>query len=144
MKKRLRTALGLAIVGAIAAPFAFGTWQPQPNSKVWIVLTPEHRANLLVSMESSKNCRYFETQVEARDVLGLKVETGDIENAIQCHRDQDALRDGGEMRATFSLPHYLAVNGALTLAAVLGILGLAVMLPMLFRQWRLGTERLRR
>ena len=126
MMKQWKPALGLAIAGALAAPFAFGTWQPQPNAKTWIALTPEHRAKLLVSMESSKNCRYFETQVEVRDVLGITPDSRDILDAVLCHREQDALRDGGEARAYFSLPRYLAINGALALAAALGIMSMAI------------------
>lgn len=135
--KRLRTALGLAIAGAIAAPFAFGTWQPQPNAEAWIALTPEHRAHLLSRMEESKNCRYIETQVEARDVLGITADPDDIRDALLCHREQDALRDGGEAQATFSLPGYLAINGALALAAALGIFGVTILLPHAWRRFRL-------
>jgi hypothetical protein len=136
--KPLKTALGLAIAGAIAAPFAFGTWQPRPNAQAWIALTPEHRANLLVSLENSKNCRYFETQVEARDVLGITPNSKDILDAILCHREQDALRDGGQALATFSLPRYLAINGALALAAAFGILGVVIALSYSSRRFRRG------
>ena len=134
--KQWKPALGLAIAGALAAPFTFGTWQPQPNAKVWIALTPEHRATLLVSMENSKNCRYFETQVEVRDVLGITPDSRDILDAMQCHREQDALRDGGEARAYFSLPRYLAINGALALATALGIMGMAITLSYASRRFR--------
>ena len=136
-----RTAIGLAIATAIMAPFAAGTSQPRANAQEWIALTPQHRADIVAKLESSKNCRYFETQVEARDVLGLKVDSKDIDDALQCHREQDALRDGGEMRATFSLPRYLAVNGAVALAGALAVAGLAIMFPALFRRyrWRLGS-----
>lgn len=137
--KRLRTALGLAIAAAIAAPFVFGTWQPQPNARRWIALTPEHRASLLASLENSKNCRYFETQVEARDVLGITPVSQDIRDAILCHREQDALRDGGELQATFSLPRYLAINAALALAAALGFLGAAMAVRYASRRLRSRT-----
>ena len=140
--KRWKTALGLAIAGALAAPFAFSTWQMQPNTETWIALTPAHRAELVVSLESSKNCRYFETQVEARDVLGITADSRDVQDAILCHREQDALRDGGQAQATFSLPRYLAINGALALAAALGILGLAIALSYASR--RLGQRLPRR
>jgi hypothetical protein len=130
-----RTALGLAIVAAITAPFAAGTSEPRANAQTWIALARELRASIVAKLESSKNCRYFETQVEARDVLGLKVDTGDIDDAMQCHRDQDALRDGGEMRATFSLPRYLAVNAGVAAAGALAMLALATMLPALLRRY---------
>jgi len=127
------TAIGLAIMAAISAPFVAGTSQPHANAQVWAPLTTEQRTDIAAKLESSKNCRYFETQVEARDVLGLTVDSKDIDDAMQCHHDQDALRDGGEMRATFSLPRYLAVNGAVALAGALGMLGIAMMLPALLR-----------
>jgi hypothetical protein len=129
-----RTALGLAIIVALAAPFVAGTSQPGANAQTWIALTARQRTEIVAKLDSSKNCRYFETQVEARDVLGLNVDTKDIDDAMQCHRDQDALRDGGEMRPTFSLPRYLAVNAAIALSSALGMLGLAMMLPALLRR----------
>ena len=128
------TALGLAVAAAITAPFAAGTSQPSANAQSWIALSAQQRAEIVAKLESSKNCRYFETQVEARDVLGLKVDSRDIDDAMQCHREQDALRDGGEMRATFSLPRYLAVNSAVALAAALAMLGLAMMFAALYRR----------
>jgi hypothetical protein len=130
-----KTAVGLAIMVAMTAPFAAGTSEPRANAQGWVALTAEQRAEIAAKLESSKNCRYFETQVEARDVLGLKVDSKDIDDAMQCHRDQDALRDGGEMRPGFSLPRYLAVNAAVAIASALGVLGLAMMVPALFRRY---------
>jgi len=129
-------ALGLAIVAAIGAPFACDTWQPRANAEQWIALTPELRASLVAKLESSKNCRYFETQVEARDVLGLKVDSDDIREAMQCHREQDALRDGGEAQAYFSLPRYLAVNSGVALVGAFGTFGLVMAVPVLVRRTR--------
>ena len=130
-----KTVLCLAVIAAITAPFAAGTSQPRANAQAWIALTPQQRAEIEANLESSKNCRYFETQVEARDVLGLNVDARDIDDALACHREQDALRDGGEMRPAFSLPRYLAVNGAVALAGALGVLGLALLLPALRRRY---------
>ena len=133
--KRWKGVLGLAIAGAIAAPFVFGTWQPRPNAQAWIALTPERRADLLAKMENSKNCRYLETQVEARDALGLTPDPDDILEV--CHREQAALRNGGEVQAYFSLPRYLAINAAIALAGFLGVVGVALVLPVLLRRYRL-------
>jgi len=130
------TVLCLTVTAAIIAPFATGTSRPTANAQAWIALSPELRAEIVAKLESSKNCRYFETQVEARDVLGLKVDSKDIDDAMACHRDQDALRDGGEMQASFSLPRYLAVNGTVALAGAFVFLGLATALPALARRYR--------
>lgn len=138
--KASKTAVGLAMAAALAAPFAAGTLQPRANAQGWIALAPEQRAAIVAKLENSKNCRYFETQVEARDVLGLKVDSKDIDDAMQCHRDQDALRDGGVMQASFSLPRYLAVNGGIALASALAVLGFLVTLPAFFRRYRWRPE----
>ncbi|MFO1111014.1 MAG: hypothetical protein U1E61_17705 [Bradyrhizobium sp.] len=130
--KASNTAVGLAIAAALGTPFAAGTSQPRANAQSWIALTAEQRADIITRLETSKNCRYFETQVEARDVLGLKVDSKDIDDAMQCHRDQDALRDGGVMQATFSLPRYLAVNGTVSIAGGLVVIALASVFASLF------------
>jgi hypothetical protein len=130
----------LAVISGIAAPVVAGTWQVRPNAQSWIALTPERRAVLLAGLENSKNCRYFETQVEARDVLGLTADSRDIAEAVQCHREQDALRDGGEMRSYFSLGRYLAVNAAIASAGAAGTVGLAILVALLFRRYRLQPE----
>ena len=129
------TVLCLTVAAPIMAPFATGTLRPTANAEVWIALSPELRAEIVAKLENSKNCRYFETQVEARDVLGLKVDSKDIDDAIACHRDQDALRDGGEMQAAFSLPRYLAVNAAIAAGGALVMLCLATALPNLLRRY---------
>ncbi|MCW5704957.1 MAG: hypothetical protein R3D82_12755 [Xanthobacteraceae bacterium] len=131
-------AICLAVAAAITAPFAFGTSRPQANARSWIPLTPEQRMEIVAKLENSKNCRYFETQIEARDVLGLTVDPKDIDDALRCHRDQDALRDGGEMRPYFSLPRYLAVNAGTALASALAVLGLAMIFPALRRRTARG------
>lgn len=134
-------ALLLAAIAAMTSPFLFGTWQPRANAQTWIALTPELRADIVARLDSSKNCRYFETQVEARDVLGLNVDSKDIDDALQCHREQDALRDGGAAQPYFSLPHYLAINAAVALAGSLGVLGLAAAAGVLTRRSRrLGRD----
>ena len=130
-----KTAVGLATIAAVAAPFLAGTSQPNANAQTWMALTAEKRAEITAKLESSKNCRYLETQVEARDVLGLNVDSKDIDEALACHRDQDTLRDGGEMRPTFSLPRYLAVNGAIALVVALSVFGAAITVPALFRRY---------
>ncbi|MCP4621188.1 MAG: hypothetical protein GY844_32700 [Bradyrhizobium sp.] len=126
-----KTALGVAIAVALATPFVARTSEPRANAQEWIALTAAQRADIAARLESSKNCRYFETQVEARDVLGLKADSKDIDDAIQCHREQDALRDGGEKRAYFSLPRYLAVNASIALVSALAALALAMMVTAL-------------
>ena len=134
--KSWKIAVGLAAMGAIATPFIIGTWRPSSNTQRWIALTAEARANLLAEMERSKNCRFYETQVEARDALGLTPEADDISQAVRCHSEQEVLNGGGRMERYFSRPRYLAINGAISLASFVGIFGLANILPGVFRRYR--------
>lgn len=141
MNRTLAPALSLALAAAVAAPLVFGTWRTTPNAQTWVALTAEHRAQILAKLDSSMDCRYFETQIEVRDVIGANADPADIQDAILCHREQDALRDGGEMQAIFSLPRYLAVNGGAVMAGGLAVLGLAMTIAALLRRysWRVGN-----
>ncbi len=135
-EKPWKIAASLAAIAAVAAPFVVGTWQPRSNAERWIALTAEERANLLAEMDRSKNCRFYETQVEARDVLGLTVDPTDVSRAMLCHQQQDALREGGRLEQYFSVPRYLAGNGLAALAGFIGVFALAMMLPGAFRRYR--------
>jgi hypothetical protein len=133
-----KIAAGLAAAAALTAPFAFGTWQPRANAERWIALDAQERESLLAEMERSKNCRFYETQVEARDVLGLTVDQNDVSQALLCHRQQDALRDGGRTEAYFSPSRYVERNGLAALAGFAGAFTLAMVIPGVFRRYRTG------
>ncbi len=134
--KPWKLAVSLAATAAVAAPFVVGTWQPRSNAERWVALDAETRANLLAEMDRSKNCRFYETQVEARDVLGLTVDPNDVSQAVLCHHQQDALHDGGRPEKYFSLPRYVASNGLVAMAGFVGAFALAMMLPPVFRRYR--------
>ncbi len=136
--KSWKIAGGFAVAAAVAAPFVSGTWQPRSNAERWVALTAQERAGLVAEMDRSKNCRFYETQVEARDVLGLTVDAGDVSQAVRCHQQQDALREDGRFEPYLSLPRYAASNGLAALAGFVGAFVLALTLSSIFRRYRTG------
>jgi hypothetical protein len=135
-----KIAISLAAVGAVASPVIVGTWQTRSNQARWIALTPERRDILLAEMERSKNCRFYETQVEARDIVGLKPDSDDISRAVLCHREREELDNGGRAERYFSLLRYLSTNGAVTVASFVGIFALAIVLLGVMRRYRLWLK----
>jgi hypothetical protein len=134
--KSWKIATGLAVAAALAAPFALGTWQPRANAERWIALDAQERENLLAEMDRSKNCRFYETQVEARDALGLTVDQDDVRQALLCHRRQDALQDGGRVEAYFSRSRYVERNVLVALAGFAAAFALGATLSGALRRYR--------
>jgi hypothetical protein len=44
--RRWKIAIPVAVVGAIAAPFVFGTWKMPQTSETWVPLTADQKAKL--------------------------------------------------------------------------------------------------
>ena len=132
--------IAVSLAAAVAAPFVVGTWQPRSNAERWTALSAQDRTSLLAEMDRSKNCRFYETQVEARDVLGLTADPTDVSQAVLCHHQQDALAEGGRLEKYFSLPRYVAGNGLAALAGFIGVFALAMMLPGALRRYRSGQQ----
>jgi hypothetical protein len=58
--RRWKIAIPVAVVGAIAAPFVFGTWKMPQTSETWVPLTADQKAKLDIYMQNTENCRTFE------------------------------------------------------------------------------------
>ena len=56
---RWKIAIPVAVVGAIAAPFVFGTWKMPQTSETWVPLTADQKAQLDIYMQNTENCRTF-------------------------------------------------------------------------------------
>ena len=57
--RRWKIAILVAVVGAIAAPFVFGTWKMPTTSETWVPLTADQKAKLDIYMQNTENCRTF-------------------------------------------------------------------------------------
>jgi hypothetical protein len=120
-----KIALSFAIVGALASPFAFGTYKARPTYSVWVSLTPEQMANRSAYLRSN-DCR---------------IGTDDVITRIVCDRVREEYELGGNYEYYPDLPRYLMLNGGVTIAMFAGVFVLALLVPMLVRSF---THLLRR
>lgn len=119
--RRLKMAIPVAVVAAIAAPFVFGTWKP--TSETWLPLAVDQKAKLERYMQSTENCQTFEAASGDKDF---------------CQMELEKLRAGGQYQYVYiSTPKYFALNSAAVLGAFIGVFGLTFLLPGLVRRYRL-------
>jgi hypothetical protein len=120
--RRWKIAIPLAVVGALTAPFVFGTWKMRPTSETWVPLTADQKAKLGTYMQNTDNCRTFEA------AFGDKV---------FCDMELAKLRAGGEYQYLYlSAPKYWTLNVATALGAFIAVFGLTFLLPDLVRRYR--------
>jgi hypothetical protein len=117
--RQWKIALSLAIVGAAAAPFIFGTWRMRPMSNGFIPLTAGERQNILSYVENTDNCQKTASDSVKYSCLGLQRE----------------LADGGEFRTYASAPKYIAWNTAAAALGFSAVFGLTFLLPALIRRY---------
>jgi len=117
--RQWKIALSLAIAGAAAAPFLFGTWKMRPMSNGWVPLTAQERENISSHIDGTDN-----RQKTASDIA-----------KITCVMLQQELADGGEFRTYLSGPKYVAWNAAATASGFFVVFGLAFLLPALVRRY---------
>jgi hypothetical protein len=127
MKQR-KIAISLAIVGAIAAPFAFKTWKVRPTSEVSVPLTADEKQRISGYLEKTKNCETLMGQ-PGEDRLNVFART------YICERDRESLQRGAEVNEYPSLPKYLAINLAAAIAAFVGVFGLTFLIPAIVRRY---------
>jgi hypothetical protein len=126
MVSQWKIALSLAIVGALAAPFAFHTYKAEPQVSGFVALTAEQREDTIAYLARLNNCREFETI--PMDKLPRA--------ADECFYRRGLLQNG-KYYSNFSAPKYLALNVVAAVAGFVGIFGLAMVLPALVRRyWR--------
>jgi hypothetical protein len=106
-----RSALTLAVLAAVAAPFITGSYEQDFRSDYPIALTPEYRAVFMKMWGNDpRSCEQIAD--EKKDVLMTSAGV-----YASCMVDRRALERGYRLESGFSLPKYLAANGAVMLAA---------------------------
>lgn len=114
--RRWKIAIPVAVVGAIAAPFVFGTWKMPTTSETWVPLTAEQKATLAIYMQNTENCRTFEAASGDKDF---------------CDMELEKLRAGGEYQYLYlSTAKYFALNFAVALGAFIAVFGLTFLLGL--------------
>jgi hypothetical protein len=113
--RRWKIAIPVAVVGAIAAPFVFGTWKMPQTSETWVPLTADQKAKFDIYMQNTENCRTFEAASGDKDFCDMALEK---------------LRAGGEYQYLYlSTPKYFALNFAVALGAFIAVFSLTFLLP---------------
>lgn len=121
--RRWKIAIPVAVVGAIAAPFVFGTWKMSTTSETWVPLTADQKAKLEIYMQNTENCRTFEAAFGEKDF---------------CDMELEKLRAGGEYQYLYlSTPKYFVLNFVVALGAFIAVFGLTFLLSGLSRRYRL-------
>jgi hypothetical protein len=93
MKQR-KIAISLAIVGAIAAAFIFGTSKMRPTSENWVPITAEENASIAAYLKETNNCQVLSDRV-ARSVARLKeLKTDPAQMTALLLKNNDFLLEG--------------------------------------------------
>ena len=128
--RQWKIALSLAVVGALAAPFAFGTYNARPVSAVWVPLTAhdkEQRANYL----DTNDCKSFDNNSSDELFCYYDLRTGekDFKRRIENELEWGTRRGGVHA----DLLQYLAMNVGVAATTAFSLFGLAYLIPMLIR-----------
>ena len=116
--KQWKIALSLAVVGAVAAPFVFGTWKARPLHDVVVPLTSEVKERFVAYLERTNNCK-------------------DASSKNLCEYEKRNFEQGGRDVTIFSLEKYLAINLPVALGVFVAVFGLAFLIPAIVRAyWR--------
>ena len=83
-----KLAISLAVIGAIAAPFAFRTYKMRPVSEMFVPYTAQQKERVAAYFKEVNNCQTITDQV-----------THSI-----CEQNLPKLERGGDMRPLFSTP----------------------------------------
>lgn len=114
--RQWKIAMFLAIVGAVAAPFVFGTWTIDPQSEVLVPLTAEEKERIAARTDRTENCETIKT----------------FPRNFICRQDQENVERGAQILSYPSLPKYIAINLTAALSAFAVIFGLTSLIQ---RYW---------
>ena len=130
--RQWKIALSLAIVGALAAPFVFGTYKADPRHLVSVPLTThdkEQRANYLNSL--THHCSFFDAELFIRYQCYREKREGTIQNFEM--RMEEELKKGETDEWHADLPKYWMMNAGPAAATFVSIFALAYLIPLLIR-----------
>jgi len=125
--RQWKIALSLAVVGALAAPFAFRTYNVRTVSTVWVVPLTEKDKEQRKNYLDTKDCAYFEVSSDERlSCLGTERET--FKRIIE-----EELERGKRAEFHADLAKDLALNVLIAAATGYILFLLAYLIPMLFQ-----------
>ena len=149
MKQR-KIGISLAVVAAIAAPFALGTYKANPTSEKFVPLKARV-AEIKAVLAETNNCQthldrvwQIIDEIRKREPVNELIAITDHLRAkepgadyAECNRYLKVWNAGGAIYQDFSLSKYLALNVLAAAAGFAAIFGLSYLLPALSRRyWR--------
>ncbi len=143
MKQR-KVAISLAIVGAVEAPFVFGSYNERPMTHALVPMTAEERATIAARLKETNNCETIRDRIVQQLRDSGKLEPHAITDALLknndnllCYSQKARLERGGDFEDYPDTLKYLAINAGTAGSAFVVIYGLAFLLPALARRyWR--------
>lgn len=128
--RQWKIALSIAIVGALAAPFAFRTFNARPTYSVWVPLTAQERADLALSLRNQNYC-------------GGKRIVSDSDFVVNfgCQRNKERFELGGDYERHPDWLKYWLSNAVAVAATFAAIFGLAYLIPALVRGFAFSMRR---
>ena len=126
-----RSALTLAVLAAMAAPFATGSYKAELYSVRHIQLTAKERAEIIARRDENPDCKSLTQEDYAR--------RSRLEQYIlsDCWAGFEYLRDGYRAERYLSLSKYVALNGAVMLATlVVTFFALTAAMAAVRKWWR--------
>jgi|ERR1700730_6666176 hypothetical protein len=125
-RRQWKIALSLAIVGAVAAPFIFRTYNANTTHKIFVPLTAEETENLA---RFSYECQRLAAKRELAD--------SDVVRAMNCRRYEQ----GGDYEYYPDQRLYLTRNAAAVAATFVSVFGLTFLIPMLIHGLAFQAQR---
>jgi hypothetical protein len=132
MKQR-KIAISLAVVAAIAAPFALGTYAKphDPKTETWVPFSKEEQERIRLVLAETNNCQTDLDRVY--QIIGLSYSPEMPSPLEVCRNYIKARQKGGTLRYGIPLSEYLAVNAAAAAAGFIAIFALSI---LALRYWR--------
>ena len=130
-----KIALSLAVVAALAGPFAFRTYEARPVYRA--PLTAQEKEQFANAQEYCRqNDRNNEIALKRRNqmaLLGLEEDPNSVVGMgdIVCSMGMGEFDPSGSYKYHFDLLEYFALNIGAAIVAFIGVYGLAFLIPML-------------
>jgi hypothetical protein len=128
--RQWKIALSLAVVGALAAPFAFRTYKAHPTYSAWVPFTAQDKEKLAIFLRTD-DCRFIDDWYDKPDCDYFKMSPLHFEGFKE--RIEDELKSGGIERGHADHSMYWMMNVGTAAATAVSLFGLVYLIPMLIR-----------
>jgi hypothetical protein len=142
--KQRKIAISLAVIGAIAAPLVFHTYQERPMAHALVPMTANEKATIAARLKETNNCETIADRVKQQLRDAGNLEPGRLTDTLfrngdwlLCTGQKLQLERGGDFDDYPDTLKYLIINVAAAGSTFVIIFGLTYLLPALSRRyWR--------